>query len=130
MAEIAGKTNVVKIATSSSEAGTQISGVDDSEFEQLCDLLDITEFGDSYKKDLAGLLSTSGSLSGNYDPDDTNGQLVLVPGNTVWIQALPDGSTGKKIKAMIEKFSQKASATGKQTFSCSYKGQEAPTAVT
>ena len=130
MGELAGKLNIIKIATTAEGAGTKINGVDNSTFNRLCDILEITQFGDSYKNRMAGLKDTSISISGNFDPADTNGQLVLEPGDFVWVQVLPNGSTGKKVKMIVENFEHGASVNDKQTFSSSLQGVAAPTAVT
>lgn len=129
MAELAGKSNVVKIATTSNGSGAQINGVDNSTFNQLCEILEITQFGDTYKDRMAGLKDTNVNITGNFDTSDTNGQLILVPGDYVWIQVLPNGTAGKKIKMIVESFEQKADAGGKQTFSSSLQGVEAPTTI-
>ena len=129
MGELAGKLNIVKIGTTAEAAGTKINGVDNSTFNRLCDILEITQFGDSYKNRMAGLKDTSISISGNFDPADTNGQLVLEPGDFVWVQVLPNGSTGKKVKMIVENFEHGASVNDKQTFSASLQGVAAPTTV-
>lgn len=128
MAEVAGKSNIIKIGTTSGAAGTKINGVDNSTFNRLCEILEITQFGNDYKNRMAGVKDTNVSLSGNLDTADTNGQLVLVPGDYVWVQVLPNGSAGAKIKMIVESFEQKAD-TSKQTFSASLSGVEAPTVV-
>jgi predicted secreted protein len=130
MGELAGKLNVIKIATTAEGAGTAINGVDSSTFNRLCDILEITAFGDEYKARMAGLKDTNLSLSGNYDPADTNGQMALEPGDYVWVQVLPNGTTGKKVKMIVENFEHGAAIADKQTFSSSLQGVEAPTAVT
>jgi predicted secreted protein len=128
MSELAGKAMVVKIDTTSSGAGTVIGGVDNTTLRQLCNLLDISAFGDSYHSRIAGLKDSSVSLSGNYDPADA-GQLKINAGDTVWVQVLPNGTAGKKIEMLVEEFSQQASADGKQTFNATLQGNGAPTTV-
>lgn len=41
------------------------------------DIQDDTEFTDTWKSNLPGLLGASGSFKGCMDPDDTNGQVAL-----------------------------------------------------
>lgn len=132
MAELAGKTNEVYInATEMDDDGAKVEGVDDSSYNQLCDLLEITQFGDDYKSRLAGLKDTNVSLSGNYYPGDTNGQDLLVPGDTVYIGVYPEGTgnAGKQVEALIESFEISASVGDKQTFSASLQGNGEPTTM-
>ena len=132
MAEVAGKTNLVYILTGTTamtdSTGAKVLGCDDSSYNQLCDLLEITQFGDDYKSRIAGLKDTSISLSGNYYPGDTNGQDVLVPGDTVYIGVYPQGTgvNGKQVKAIVESYELSASVADKQTFSASLQGIAAP----
>lgn len=132
MAEIAGKTNVVYILTGATHmtgsTGAKVLGVDNSSYKQLCELLDITAFGDSYRNRLAGLKDTQVTVSGNYYPGDTTGQDELVPGDTVWIGIYPSGTgvAGKQCKCIVESFEINADVGGKQTFSSSLMGIAAP----
>ena len=133
MSELAGKTNIVYVLSGSSamtaSTGAKVLGVDDSSYNQLCDLLEITQFGDDYKSRIAGLKDTSISLSGNYYPGDTNGQDVLDnPGGEVFIGVYPQGTgeAGKQVNALIEDFEISASVGDKQTFSCTLQGIAAP----
>jgi hypothetical protein len=132
MAELSGALNQVWVLTGTSamanNTGAKVLGVDDSSFNALCDLLEITQFGDSYKNRMAGLKDTSVSLSGNYYPGDTTGQDELVPGDTIFIGIYPQGTAvaGKQVKAIVESFEIKAGVADKQTFSCSIQGIAAP----
>ena len=135
MPEIAGKTNVVYILAGESamtgSTGAEVMGVDESTYSMLCDMLEITAFGDSSKRRMAGLKDTNMSLSGNYYPGDTNGQDLLVPGDTVYIGIYPQGASaaGKQFKALVENFEISASASGKQTFSATVQGIDEPVAL-
>ena len=135
MAELAGKTNQVWALAGSTamtnSTGAKVASVDSSGWKALCDLLEITAFGDAYKNRLAGLLDTSVTISGNYDPGDTTGQNILIPGNTVFIGIYPQGTTvaGKQVKAIVESFEITAAVGDKQTFSCSLQGLAAPVAL-
>lgn len=137
MAEVAGKTNYVKILTGTTAmvgagapTGAKINGVDNSTFNKLCDLLDITQFGDTHRDRMAGIKDTSVTVSGNLDTGDTTGQLELEPGDTVYIAVHPSGATvaGTQVKCIVESFEQSADATGKQTFSATLQGIAAPEA--
>lgn len=129
MAEYAGLSRVILIATTSTGAGVAIHGVKDSTYRHLCDMLDITHFGDTHRGRKGGLLDTALPLSGSYDPADTTGQALLVPGNDVYIQVLYDGTSGSKIQMICENFEQGGSVDALQTFTSSLLGQAAPSAV-
>lgn len=134
MSELAGRLNYVKVLAGSvamvgagSPTGAKISGVDNSTFNRLCDLVEITEFGDTHKNRLATLKDSTVSLSGNYIPNDA-AQLVLEPGDTVMIAVHPGGANveGRQVKCLVESFEQTAAVDGKQTFSASLSGIAAP----
>lgn len=135
MAEQAGKTNQVFVLTGTvamtGSTGAKINGVNQASFDKLCDLLEITQFGDSYKIRMAGLKDTSVQIGGNYDPADTNGQLVLVPGDTIFIGVYPQGTAiaGSQVKAIVESFHQGYDAAGLATFSATIQGIAAPVAL-
>lgn len=134
MSEIAGRLMEVRINDSQMAhggAGAKINGVDNSTLNKLADILEITQFGDSYKKRIAGLKDSNVSLSGNYDPADTSGQLKLEPGDDVWIALFPEGTTakGKQIEMIVENFEQSATADGKQEFSSTIQGNGAPAVI-
>ena len=136
-AEVAGYVNRVKIlagavamAGAGSPTGSYIEGVDNSTFSLLCDLLEITAFGDSYKNRLAGLKDGSMSISGNYDSADT-GQTAIVPGSTFYIGVYPSGPSvvGKQAPAICESWELSADAAGKQTFTASFSFIGEPVAL-
>lgn len=135
MAELAGKLNQVWALAGSSAmtgaTGAKVFGVDNASWRALADILEISQFGDTYKNRMGGLLDTAVSLSGNLDPTDTNGQNVLVPGNTIYIGMYPQGTAaaGKQVKALVESFEQAAEVSGKQTFTASILGIAAPEAL-
>ena len=135
MAEVAGFTNQVYILAGanamSGSTGAKVMGVDSSTYSQLCDILEITAFGDTYKNRMGGLKDTSVSISGNYYTGDTNGQLVLVPGDFVFIGVYPSGTTvvGKQVKAIVENYDITAAVADKQTFSTKLSGVAAPVAL-
>ena len=132
MAELAGKNNIVYILTGttpmSATTGAKIKGVNSSTRNRLAEMLEITQFGDNYQKRMPGLKDTSVSLSGNYDPSDTNGQLGLESGDSVYIGTYPEGTAtaSKQVPMIVENFEHSASADGKQEFSSSLVGNGAP----
>ena len=134
MANVAGKTNIVYILASvamEATTGAKIAGVDNSSFNQLCDILDVSQFGDTNKVKTAGMLDTNFSISGNYDSTDTTGQGELVPGDTVYIGAYPagTGTASTQVKCIVTSMEIGADAQGKQTFSSSLEGIAATEAL-
>jgi hypothetical protein len=135
MAELAGKLNQVWGLAGSTAmtnaTGAKVFGVDNASWRALCDILEISQFGDTYKNRMGGLLDTSVNISGNLDPTDTNGQNILIPGNTIHIGIYPQGTgvAGKQVKAIVESFEQTAEVSGKQTFTASILGIAAPVSL-
>ncbi len=129
MTELAGRINQVwiKAGAQMDGDGAKINGVDNSTFNKLADILEITQFGDAYKKRIAGLKDTNISISGNYDPADA-GQLLLEPGDLIYVGVYPQGTAvaGTQAQFIVESFEQTATVDGKQTFSCSLQGNSAP----
>ncbi len=132
MAEVAGNTNEVWILTGAvamaNNTGAKILGVDNSSFGKLCEILDITAFGDTYKNRLAGIKDTTVSISGNYYASDSTGQEVIVPGDSVYIGVMPSGPTvaGTQVPAIVESYEISSDANGKQTFSATFACKGAP----
>ncbi len=134
MSELAGRLMEVRVKAtimSNGADGNKISGVDNASLNKLADILEITQFGETHKKRMAGLKDSSVSLSGNYIPTDDDGQLVLEPGDDVFVALFPRGvgEDGKQVKMIVENFEQTAAVDGKQEFSCSLQGNGAPAAI-
>ena len=132
MAEQAGYLNEVYVLAGetamTASTGAKVLGVDNSTWSAVCDLLEVTQFGDSYKNRIGGLKDTSLSISGNYYPGDTTGQDVLDAGVIVYIGVYPQGPTvaGRQVKAIVESLELSAAQDGKQEFSASIQGIAAP----
>lgn len=113
----------------------EVDGLNDASLQRMLELLDTTDFKDtSGEKTLTpGLGDGSVSLSGDYEPADTNGQVVLRTAGTgkslVYVKVLSDGTNGYKAGFYVESFDIKASVGGKAEFSCSLKKSGALTAV-
>ncbi len=134
MTELAGRLLEVRIngeLMANGGAGAKVEGVDNSTLNRMAEILEVTQFGDERKKRIHGLKDTSLSLSGNYRPDDTSGQLLLEPGDDVFIALFPQGTgaAGKQIQMIVENFEESASVDGKQEFSSSLQGNGAPAVV-
>jgi len=135
MAEQAGYGNLVYVLAGATamtnSTGAKILGVDNSSLGRLCDMLEITAFGDTYKNRMGGLKDTTISISGNVYTGDTTGQDVLVPGDTIHIGVYPQGTgvAGTQVKAIVESFETSADVSGKQTFTCAFSCIAAPVAL-
>jgi hypothetical protein len=94
-------------------------------------MLDITSFGDNFKKRMPGIKDTSVDTSGNYDPSDA-GQIILQTaydnGTTVFVGIYPQGTgvAGKQVQCYVESIDIKATATGKQSFTPKFAPIAAP----
>ena len=132
MAEQSGNKNQVWVldgdTAMAAGTGAKILGVDNSSYKTLCDLLDITAFGDDYKSRIGGLKDTEISISGNLYVGDTTGQDVLVPGNDIYIGVMPSGPTvaGYQVPVLVESFEISSDVAGKQTFSATFGATGAP----
>lgn len=134
-AEQAGYINEVYVLAGSSAmaagTGAKILGVDKASYGNLCDMLEITSFGDTYKKRMGGLKDTTISISGNIYTGDTTGQAVLIPGATIFIGCFPQGRlvASMQVAAIVESFEASYDVGGKQTFSCGLSCIAAPVAL-
>lgn len=132
MAEVAGKTNVVYVHTEAmtNSTGSKITGADNASYKTLCDILDITSFGDTHRRRMAGLLDTEITLSGNIYTGDT-GQGLLVAGNTVFIGCYSQGTSvaSMQVQAIVNSFEASYPVDGKQTFSATFSCIAAPVAL-
>jgi len=131
-AETAGFVNQVWALTGTTEmaagTGALIKGVESSSFARMCDILEITAFGDTHKKRMAGLKDTEISISGTIYVGDTTGQDILVPGDSIFIGVMPQGVAvaGTQVAAIVESFATKTDVSGKQTFDAKFSCIAAP----
>jgi len=121
MAEVAGVTNQCFILAGATHmtgsTGAKINGINKSTFKQLADIMEITAFGDTSKRRIAGLLDAEIAVDGNVYVGDTTGQDVLVAGASCWIGVYPSGTAvaGKQIPAIVESVEVAADIKGMQT---------------
>jgi phosphate/sulfate permease len=97
----------------------------------LCDILDITSFGDTNYKRMAGLLDGKFSISGNVYTGDTTGQALLIAGNTVFVGIYPSGTAvaGTQVQCIVQSHDLTMPVAGKQTFSTVFSPIAAPVAL-
>jgi predicted secreted protein len=109
MTALAGRKSLVKVCTTSGGSFVNVKGIKQITFSRDGALIDVSEFGDDWKRSLRGILDATFDLQGNYEPSDTTGQGVLetafMAGTDVFIQYLPDGTAGWQMQATITKFS-------------------------
>lgn len=120
---ISGTSMFVKISATKMTApadGVKIDGLSKNDFKKTAEVLDITSFGDLNKVVMGGLKSGSLSLSGSLAIDDA-GQLLLEPGDMVYIAMYPQGlsKAGKQGYFLVTELEWTAEVAGKQEFSCS-----------
>jgi hypothetical protein len=136
LAELAGRLRYIKVLAGSvamvgagAPTGTAVGGVDNDTYRKLCDLVEISAYGDTHKKRLAAMKDTSVTLSGNLITTDA-GQLILEPGDTIMLAVHPGGATtvGKQVNCIVESFEDSCDALGKQTFTATVQGNAAPVA--
>ena len=120
----AGSVTVVNVAVADSGyAALEIC--DNAGFDQVRDLIEITSYGDTSPKKLAGLKKFSGTL--DFFRDETAAAQVLVRaalanGTDLWIEILPDGTHGAKCACKISAISTKGGP--KDAVKCSAKFEE------
>jgi len=121
MAELAGITNQVwglagAVAMTNS-TGAKMLSIDNSSWDTMCDVLDYLAYGDTFKKRIASLHDTAMSISGSYNPADTTGQNIMIPGNTVMLGVYPQGTAvaGVQAQFIVTKVGKAFPAAGIQT---------------
>lgn len=109
MPALAGRKSLVKVCTTSGGTFVTVKGIKQITFSRDGALIDVSEFGDDWKRNIRGMLDATFDLQGNYEPSDTTGQGVLdaafLASTDVFIQYLPDGVAGWQMQATITKFS-------------------------
>lgn len=82
----------VKVATTYSGTYTAIGQLADWNYEGTAEQIDASSMGSCAKSFIAGAKATTGTITCHWDDDDTNGQNVLIVGNTVHLKIYPAGS--------------------------------------
>ena len=105
-----------------------VDGINNISFDQSADMLDTTDFSSScFREFIAGLKSGTVSISGDYEPGDTNGQIVLrdaftsgavLTGATA-VSFTVDGTNGFAADSLVTSFSVNSTVEGKSTVSIS-----------
>lgn len=126
MAATAGKKALLKVATTAiSGPYTKAANIDSMSFEIDGQTVDVSQLGDDYMSKVQAMKDGKGSGSGNYDMSDTTGQVAmrssLVNDTAIYLQCLPDGTTGFQFQAKITKMGLNATTSGKASVSFDYE---------
>lgn len=107
----AGKNALLKISTNGSTFTTCL-GVKSASASIDGANLDTTVFGDSFMERIQGIKDFKVSISGFYVPGDTTGQQAirsaLINDTLLYVQFLPDGTTGFQMLVKVSKFDVQA----------------------
>ncbi|WP_175074016.1 phage tail tube protein [Terribacillus sp. AE2B 122] len=129
---LAGKNTVVKVSTDG-EAFTQIQDLNEVTMPMESDNQDVSTFGSSNVKRLYGLKDTSFELNGFFNPEDAEGQLkirqALVDNSPLFVQFLPDGTTGFQQEVKVASYEVSASADGVVELAIELEGTGAVTLI-
>lgn len=102
----------------------EVDGIKNFTFGGQRAMLDTTDFKDTSggHTRIPGLFDYPVSIDGDYEPGDTNGQVVLrdafFNGTAVWIGILYNGSAGDKVQCYVESFEINAGVEDLVQFSC------------
>jgi len=129
---LAGKNTVVKVSTDG-ETFTQIQDLNEVTMPMESDNQDVSTFGSSNVKRLYGLKDTSFELNGFFNPEDAEGQLkirqALVDNSPLFVQFLPDGTTGFQQEVKVASYEVSASADGVVELAIEMEGTGAVTLI-
>ena len=116
MAKLAGKAFRAKVSTTTGGTFTSALGIHDGTVNLSGTNIDVSEFADTWMERLQGLKDASYDLKGFYNSADTTGQNVIqsafLNDTALWIQMLPDGTTGFKQQMLVSKYSVGAAVNG------------------
>lgn len=123
-----GKNAVVKIGTNT------IAGLNEASFSASGETIDTTTFNSNgWKEKMQGLKEFSMSLSGFYEPNDTNGQVALrdawLNGTTVTVDYLVDGTNGFQGSYLVTSFEIGSGVSGEVSVSIELESTGALTIV-
>lgn len=115
----------------SNSTGAKIMGIDKSTLKNLADIMEITAFGDTYKKRMSGLLDTNIAIEGNVYVGDTTGQNVFVPGASIMLGIYPQGTAvaGTQVPCIVESAEIDAEVSKQQAIKLTVQCNGAPVAL-
>jgi predicted secreted protein len=129
----AGKDMVVRVAASSAGPFTAVADLKEASLSQSGNNQDVSTFGTEWIRRIQGLKDASYSLSGFYAPGDADGQVAIrdawLAGTPLFVQFLPDGSTGFQQEVRVSTYEVSAAADATQDVSIELEGTGPITAV-
>ncbi|WLD92644.1 phage tail tube protein [Alkalihalobacillus sp. AL-G] len=129
---ISGKNATVKVSVDGA-AFNVVQDLNEATMPMESDNQDISTFGSDHVKRLQGLKDTTFELSGFYNADDTNGQMAirsaLVDNTALYVQFLPDGTTGFQQEVKVASYEVSAAVDGVVEVSIELEGTNAVTLV-
>lgn len=132
---LAGKSSKARVSTVAGGAGAynDVAGMKSISINQAGTNLDTSAMAASFNARLQGLKDATYSLSGNWEPTDTNGQVVIrnawLNDTTLWIQILPDGVAGFKQECKVSAFNIEIAVDGIASVSVELEGTGAVAAA-
>jgi predicted secreted protein len=114
----------IQISTDATDSTyNDVNGMNSVDLDPSYEAVDVTQFGDTGKRQLPTMATFSGSASGVRDTSDT-GQTAVVTAATTgvlrWVKVLPDGTNGWKCCCLI-KMKQSAKVTDAVQFSFDFE---------
>jgi predicted secreted protein len=130
---IAGKGSLVKVGTTSMGTFTAVADLNDASMSISGDNIDITSFTAEYISRIQGLKDGTYDLSGFYNSGDTLGQTVikdsLINDTPLFVQYLPDGTTGFQQEVKVSAFDISTTVSGAVELSITLEGNGAVSTV-
>lgn len=125
-----------KMQVSLSDANyNDVDGISSAEFNATAEELETSDFKDQdgAKHRITGLLDGEITIDGDYEPADTNGQVLIRAAffsrATVYAQRLPDGTNGYKVTTKVTGFKVGGEVNGKAQFSATLRFTGVPSLV-
>lgn len=129
----AGRNLVVKLGTTATGTFTTIADLKEASISQAGNNQDVSTFDSDWTRRIQGLKDATYSLSGYYNGADTAGQGALrgswLNDSPVFVQFLPDGTTGFQQEVKVSTFEVSAAVDGAQEVSIELEGNGPITAV-
>jgi len=132
MMALAGKGVVVKYKTSQAGPANPVGGINNVSLSDGRNNIDVTAFGSNDIARIPGLLDHPITVSGFYDGSDPGQQAIranYTSGSDLWIQLLPDGTTGFEVKVLVSSFEISASVDGAVEFNAELESTGSVTVV-
>jgi predicted secreted protein len=133
MAKLAGKAFRVKVSTTSGGSFTAVLAIHDGTVNLSGASIDVSEFGDTWMERLQGLKDASYDLKGFYNSADTTGQNVIqsafLNDTPLFVEMLPDGTTGFKQQVLVSKYSVGSPVNGAISCDITLEGTAAVTLI-